>query len=443
MSVVATQVEGETLIKKPIVWSTDKRIAFRFCFIYFTLYCLASQIINSLFPIPKVDTPDLDTLLPFRAVIFWVGAHVFGAKLPLVYSGSGSGDKTFDWVTLFCIFAGAVVATGLWSWLDRKRQHYVSLYSWFWLFIRLSLAGQMLVYGFVKAVPLQMSRPFLFLLTEPFGNHSPMGVLWSSIGASQPYEIFAGCAELTGAFLLMFPRTATLGALVALADMTQVFMLNMTYDVPVKLLSFHLILMAIFLLGPNLQRIVDFFVRNRSTYPAARVTLPLKSDRAFRIATIAQVVLWLWLIGNMIYTDWDGWHQYGGGRPKPTLYGIWDVQSLTVDGHAHPLLINEDDGWRRIIFDFPEAAQIQLMDESRKGYGAKVDENKNTLSLTKNDDKNWKASFTYARSAVDQLALDGSMAGHKVQMRLKREDETKFLINSRGFHWVQDYPFNR
>lgn len=440
---VAVAAETEVLVKKPTVWPAGKRIAFRFCFVYLSLYCLSSQIITSLVQIPKVDTPDLDTLLSFRAVIFWVGEHVFGCKVPLVYSGSGSGDKTFDWVTLFSMLVVAVVATALWSWLDRKRQHYVSLYSWFWLFLRLCLAGQLLVYGFVKAVPLQMSRPFLFTLTEPFGNLSPMGVLWSSIGAAQPYEIFAGCAELTGGFLLMFPRTAALGALVSLADMTQIFMLNMTYDVPVKLLSFHLILISVFLLGPNLERLADFFVRSRSTYPAEPIALPLKSNRAFRIAAIAQVVLWVWFVGNMIYSDWNDWHQFGGGSPKPPLYGIWDIESQTVDGQPHPLLITEHDGWRRIIIDFPEAAQIQLMDESRKGYLASVDEKKNTLSLTKRDDKNWKASFTYKRPATDQLALDGTMAGHPVQMQLKREDETKFQLNSRGFHWVQDYPFNR
>lgn len=439
---VATAIDTETLAKMPIVWPAGKRVAFRFCFIYFTLFCLSSQIITTLLPIPKVDTPDPDTLLPIRAIIFWIGGHFFGTKLPLVYEGSGSGDKTFDFVTLFCILMAAAIAAAGWSWLDRRRQNYVSLYAWFWLFVRLCLAGQLLTYGFVKAVPLQMPKTFLFQLTEPFGNFSPMGVLWSSIGASPAYEIFAGCAELTGAFLLMFPRTATLGALVALADMTQVFLLNMTYDVPVKLLSLHLILMSLVLLGPNLERLADFFVLDRSSYPATPVTLPLKSNRAFRIAAIAQIVLWLWIIGNNIYGTWDGWHQYGGGQPKPPLYGIWDIDQMTVDGQAHPLLVTDREGWRRLIFDFSDEVRVQSMDESRKAYGATVDEKKNTLSMTKNDDKNWKANFTFTRSA-DQLTLDGTLAGHKVMIQLKREDETKFQVNSRGFHWVQDYPYNR
>lgn len=440
---VATQVEAESLALRPIVWSRVKRVVFRFCFVYFTLFCLSSQVITSLLPIPQVDVPDFDTLWPFRPIIFWAGAHIFHCKMPLVYTGSGSGDKTFDWVTLFCILVVSLVAAVIWSLLDRKRQSYQVLYSWFWLFIRLCLAGQLLIYGFVKAVPLQMPQPFLFKLIEPFGSFSPMGVLWTSIGASPAYEIFTGCAELTGGILLILPRTATLGALIALADMTQVFMLNMTYDVPVKLLSFHLILMSLFLLGPNLERLASFFLLHRPTDSAKPVNLPLSSTRSLRIVAIAQIVLWLWFAGNNIYGDWDSWHHYGGGRPKPPLYGIWHVDQITVDGQVRAPLLNEGDRWRRIIFDFPGSAQVQQMDDTPKGYGVEIDEKKNALALTKSDDQKWKANFTFTHPAFDRLQLDGKWEGHNVQMQLKREDETKFGVKSRGFHWVQDYPFNR
>jgi hypothetical protein len=109
----------------------------------------------------------------------------------------------------------------------------------------------MFLYGLAKVIPLQMPFPYLTRLLEPYGNFSPMAVLWSSIGASTSYEIFAGCAETLGGILLLTPRTTTLGAMVCLADMIQVFMLNMTYDVPVKLFSFHLILFSLLLLAPD------------------------------------------------------------------------------------------------------------------------------------------------------------------------------------------------
>jgi hypothetical protein len=64
---------------------------------------------------------------------------------------------------------------------------------------------------------------------------------------------------MTAGFLLIFPRTTMLGALVGLADMIQVFMLNMTYDVCVKTTSFHLLLLSLFLLAPDLPRLFTFF----------------------------------------------------------------------------------------------------------------------------------------------------------------------------------------
>lgn len=140
-------------------WSLTARIAFRFCFVYFGVYCLLTQIITSLIPLPNVEIADPSNFWPIRQVVFWTAAHIFGAVGPLVYKDSGSGDKTFDWVLQFCLLIVAIVATAVWSILDRKRANYSTLYRWFRLFIRFSLAGQMLVYGWAKAIPTQMPFP--------------------------------------------------------------------------------------------------------------------------------------------------------------------------------------------------------------------------------------------------------------------------------------------
>src|SRR5215831_16827669 len=57
-----------------------------------------------------------------------------------------------------------------------------------------TVGSEMVLYGMVKIVPLQMPFPFLTRL-EPYGNFSPMGVLWYPIGASPGYEKFVGSAE--------------------------------------------------------------------------------------------------------------------------------------------------------------------------------------------------------------------------------------------------------
>ncbi len=423
-------------------WSLATRIAFRFCFVYFGLSCLLTQVLNGLLPLPSVDIPDPSTLPPFRQIVIWTATHVFHVSQPLVYEGSGSGDKTYDWVLAFCLFVVSIVATAVWSVLDRKRTNYATMYKWFRLVIRFCLAGQMFVYGWAKAVPLQMPFPRLYTLVEPYGNFSPMGVLWASIGASPAYEIFAGCAEILGGVLLLLPRTTMLGALICLADLTQVFMLNMTYDVPVKLFSFHLILLSLFLLAPDIKRLIDLFFLNRTVEPSTQFPL-FAAPRANRIAVIAQILFGVVLIGANAYGSRIAWHQYGGGSPKSALYGIWNVEELVVDGQPRPPLMSDHDRWRRLIFDVPTRTVFQKVDESVVRLGATIDTSAKTLKLTKNDDPHWKADFTYGRPAQDRLILDGEMDGHKTKMELQLVDRGKFLLVSRGFHWIQEYPFVR
>ncbi len=438
MEVVETdsvQTDNQALITS---WNLPLRVAFRFCFVYFGAYSLSTQIITCVLPLPN----DPATTWPIRPIVFWAAARIFRVSKPLVYTGSGSGDKTFDWVLQFCILILAVVVTGIWSAFDRKRLNYSTLHKWFRLFIRFCLAGQMIFYGVDKAVPLQMPFPRLARLVERFGDFSPMGVLWSSIGAAPAYEIFAGCAELLGGLLLIFPRTTTLGALVCLADMIQVFMLNMTYDVPVKLFSFHLILLSLFLLAPDIKRLMNFFILNRPVEPSAHRPL-FSGNRANRIAFATQILVGIWLVGANGYESKVSWYERGGGRTLSPLYGIWDVEQQVVDGQLRAPLVTDSGRWHRVIFDFPTRVTFQRIDDSFAPYGAAIDLKNKSFVMTDDKDKNWKANFAFERSGQDQMTLEGSMDGHQVHMQLRRLDRSQFLVVNRSFHWIQEYPFNR
>jgi hypothetical protein len=433
-----------TLQIKPVVlmpgWQWGPRIAFRFCFLYFGLFCLSTQILGGFLPIPKVDIPDFSLL--WQPIVFWTAARVFNAKLPLVYTGSGSGDKTFDWVLVFCLLLFSLVATAVWSLLDRKRTNYAILHKWFRVFIRFSLAGQMLSYGMAKVIPLQMPFPYLTQLLEPFGNFSPMGVLWSAIGSSRGYEVFAGCAETLAGGLLVFGRTTPLGALLGLFEMTDVFMLNMAYDVPVKLFSFHLILLNLFLLAPDLRRLINFFIRNSLALPSPEN--PLFDDaRRNRIAFWSQIGLGVWLLTMNLYGSGQMWFEYGGGREKSPLYGIWNVRGMSIDGRLRPPLLTDNDLWRNAVFDFPDRMTVERMNGEFSRYKVSLKMDAKTLELTRNNGKNARSNLTFQQPAPGQLVLNGMLDGRKVQMQLEMMDRNQFLLVNRGFHWVQEYPFNR
>jgi uncharacterized membrane protein YphA (DoxX/SURF4 family) len=381
-------------------------------------------------------------LAPIHPLVVWTARSIFQVHQPLVDSGSGSGDKIFDWVMSFCFLVVAALATAFWSVLDRRRTSYPGLLKWFRLCLRFALASQMLVYGLVKVFPMQMSFPSLIKLLEPYGNFSPMGVLWSSIGASPAYEILCGSAELLAGVLLLIPRTALLGALVAAGVTSQIFVLNMTYDVPVKLFSFHLLLMAFFLAAPELSRLLDFFLLDRVVARSSEPKL-FQSRRANRIALAVQLAFALWMIGIGVYQQINEWSVWGGGRPLSPLYGIWNVERLVIDGHERSALITDYGRWRRILFDSPKYFTFERMDETFASYESEIDTRKQVMELTKLDDKKWKGELHYQRSGPDKLALEGVVGGQKMTLQLARMDRNRLQLVSRGFHWVQEYPFNR
>jgi hypothetical protein len=41
------------------------------------------------------------------------------------------------------------------------------------------------------------------------------------------------------------------------------------------------------------------------------------------------------------------------------------------------------------------------------------------------------------------LVIDGALDGHALHVELAYRDPNAFTLRSRGFHWVQERPFNR
>jgi len=422
-------------------WSLPARIAFRFSFLYFGLYITFTQMLGSLIMLPVIDVPEIGAKAPMTNVVAWTAAHVFGVTTPLVITGSGSGDKTFDWVEAWCLFMLALAGTITWSAIDRRRPHYESLHKWFRLFLRFALGGTMVNYGAIKVIPAQMAAPGLIRLIEPFGDFSPMGVLWSSIGASAPYERFAGGIEMMAGILLFIPSLTTCGALVCLAATLQVFVLNMTYDVPVKLFSFHLILMSLVLLAPEASRLSRALVLNRAVGPSLEPPL-VHGRRARRMLLIGQLVLGAYMAGLSLWNARTAWYEWSTGAPRSPLYGIWDVAEMSIDGEVRPPLTSDHGRWRRVVFDSPTSVAVQGTDNTLSYYGSALDTGSRTLTLTQPADQS-RSTLTFERTTPSRLVLDGEVNGRKVRIQLHRFDEKTFLLLSRGFHWVQEYPFNR
>ena len=415
-------------------WSPVTRVAFRFCVVYFGLTILFTQLFTAVFqlPSPAFVTGVQDLFAAVREHVFRVG--------PITLQFSGSGDKLIDWVQAGTLFLIALFSTAVWSLVSRRESHLVA-YSRFRLLVRFALGATMVRYGFSKVIPTQMPTLFLSRLVEPFGNFSPMGVLWTSIGASPVYESFTGAVELLGGVLLFFPQTTLLGSLICLIGAGEVFVLNMTYDVPVKLLSLHLVLMALTLAAPYAGNLFDLLVRHRPLTPVEEPPIG-RTPRRRRLAFIAQAVYGVLLVLLAFSASLFAWSRSGPGAPKSPLYGIWNVEQMTIDGELRPPLVTDGNRSRRVIMQMPNAMVFQRMNDTFDRYNAEFDKDGKTLKLTSVDRKT-SSTLTYVRSPAERLRLDGTLDGRPVHLELTQVDLSTFVLNSRGFHWIQEVPFNR
>ena len=415
-------------------WGLAKRIAFRFVFAYFLLYLL---------PFPLDFIPGLEAVNQkyqdlWNALVPWVAGHVFHVGIPA--QPNGSGDTTYNYVQVFCYAVLAAAATLVWTLLDRKRKNYGRLYEWFRIYCRFALASVMLGYGMAKVFKGQFPDPSLDRLLQPYGNSSPMGILWTFMGASTAYTVFSGLCEVVGGLLLTARRTALLGALVSMGVLGNIVMLNFCYDVPVKLYSSHLFLLGLVIAAPGLGRLANFLVLNRRVEPVEPYRL-FARPWLHRTALVLRTLLIASLAGFMLYQAYEARKEYGDLAPRSPLYGVWNVDEFEVDGVARSPLLSDAVRWRRVIFEFPGFVAVQPMTESR-GTFYTLKMSKKTITLTKRGDAKWQAAFSYQQPQPSLLTMEGTLDGQKIRARLSRQD-TLFLLVNRGFHWVNERPFNR
>lgn len=405
----------------PPRWSLPLRIAFRFTFTYFLLYCA---------PFPLTWIPYADRAGEWidgfwHVMVPWVAAHVLHLPRPITIFENGSGDTTYNWVQVGCFLVTAFAATILWSLLDCKRPSYERLYRWSRLYLRLWLGAWMCSYGAMKVIQSQFPPPMLSSLIVPYAQHSPMGLLWTFMGTSKGYNVFAGSAEMLAGILLLVPRFTTLGALLCAAVMSNVFMLNMSYDVPVKLFSFHLLVAALILAGPDLPNVARFFIFRR----AARLTIdrPFFSSRRLNLAGLTlQLLFAAFLVGTDLYYSLQN---QGAQADRSVLYGIWSVGRANVD-------------WQKVVFDDYGILVVQSREGSMRYYHQKTNAG-GTITISSYRDLRSGGVLRFIRISPNRLRLWGHLGRQRIVAALQRVDESKFPLFRRGFHWISEYPFNR
>jgi hypothetical protein len=400
------------LLENRPVWTLSEKIAFRFCCIFFTPFIL---------PVPY------ELLTPIIGRIF------FGINTLASDPNGGSGDSQFDWVSAFSILLVALIGTLIWSVLDKKRASYNQVKYVLDLLVRYYLIVNMLQYGIIKIVGMgQMPAPTETRLWQRVGDMSPMGMLWTFIGCSPAYQIFCGAMEVLAGLLLFFRRTLLLGALVSIGVMLQVFVLNMCYDVPVKIFSFFLLLCAIYLSTPFLRQVYAFFIENKATVP--HVFFEITDKKWFHNLGLALKIAFVALVSYLNFESMESEDE----SPKLAIDGNYLVASASrqIDTAAWTSLNVRSD------YEMFIAMNEDLALRSRWKMNANDTTKMLTISSFKNEDS-IIARLHYTQTDANHLALNGVWAYDSLSLNLTRRPKRNFLLVNRGFHWINNEPFNR
>jgi len=180
--------------------------------------------------------------------------------------------------------------------------------------------------------------------------------------------------------------------------------------VPVKLYSTHLWLMALLLAWPQLRELYGWLIRS--------------SQPRRRWMRVVKVLLIGCILFSTAAEGWKGYREWSYGRKPRAFEGLWDVEDLSGGAPT----------WKAVAIGKWRGA-VRTADDPWIMYGVEYDEKKNLLSMMSRDDK---LEFVPTLADAEHLLLDGRFV-----VRLRRTNPDKTLLTSRGFHWIQEYPFNR
>ena len=272
----------------------------------------------------------------------WVARHVFHLTGPMPTGNSGdNGDVAEEFGRLLLAVVIAIVVAACWTIADRQRPRSRWVGDALRVLLRFSIALGLASYAVAKLLPLQFPSPATLTLEQRVGDLTPMTLLWTFMGYSRPYAFFGGVMELAVVVLLCFRRTATLGALICMAVMTNVALMNYGYDVPVKLYATMIVLSAAVLMLYDAPRLIALFVINKTVPPA-----PLSSLPQDRIPTWLRWTIKFGLVGSVLVSSAvtvsrlvDTMSRDGSG-----FDGRWVVTSFAREGGA----TDDSIRWKRI-----------------------------------------------------------------------------------------------
>jgi hypothetical protein len=409
-------------------WSPARKIIFRFVAVFVLLF------INS-FSFPHRYIPDIGkyTSYIFEAMVVWCAENILALKQP--YTSALISDSTGMYLnTIILLFISLIICL-LWTLLEKKGLNYNMLFYWFRTGISYYLAMQLFAYGFSKIFKWQFYLPEPNILFTYLGDVPRDLLFWSSMGSSRPYTMFTGFAEVSIALLLLFRRTRLLGGLLAAGILTNVLMINLCFDISVKLYSAFLLLLSLIIAAPEAKRLWDFFIWNKPSQ--AFLWEPTYETRKHRLYLSGKTFIILFILADALagYVAANNFNDDKAERPK--MHGAYSVNTFVKNQDTLKPLMTDTLRWKRIFVHRRDYLIIQGMDDRMEDYSINYDTIHRELII---EDYNSNViTLKYSHPNDSTLLLNGNMNGNTLEVSLKKINLSQLPLLQNEFHWTSDF----
>ncbi|MEI6949969.1 DoxX family protein [Paraflavisolibacter sp. H34] len=405
----------------PAPWQGYEKILFRFFFSYFLLQVLPLDpgFFKQLFAISWES--------PHYGDIFNLTRYA-----PSFFPGP---DSFANWGVVALV---ALAGSTAWTLADKKSREYNLLYYWLRVLVRYRLAVGIIGYGFIKLFPLQAPFPSISNLNTHYGDFSDWKVFSLSLGIVPGYESFLGLVELIAGLLLLYRKTATIGAFIIVVFTGNVFLSNLAYEGGEHVYSLYLISLALFVLAFDVIRLYVLFGLERPVLPNRFKPVYRENwQRAARLGAKGLFVfLFVFLYGFTTYSGYQNDpYQFPREQGLADAAGIYDVSEFRINNRVLPYSATDSVRWKDVVFEKwatlsirsnrPVQLQHAPKEEVAKNdkdriyelagsagrhyYQYQVDSSNNRL-LLENKNRNHageKLALQFTRTGNDQIVLDG------------------------------------
>ncbi len=368
--------------------------------------------------------------------VIWFGTKFLHIQDLQKIKLTGSGDTTYHYVLVFVCVLFSYGAGAITLFIDQRRSNYRQFYLFTIVLARYFVGYTLIVYGLAKVFDGQFPANSYQRLDTRIGDITPMGIVWTMMGASRPYTFVSGLLELIGGLLLLFRRTKTFGALFSMTVMINVALLNYMYDVPVKLFSTHIVLFCVFILTYEWRTLFDFFIRHKTT-TLVFSRFWLRKKWMYYVLRAAKFVVIGLIFYSVIPPLWATLD-----KPRVPLEGAYIVHSFEVRSPDSTLLNNPPDSasWLNIYIERVGEATVRFKNDDLMALNTGIGWQSTGMTLYNADHKVFME--TKYQQPTDTIVFSGKINDNLVYIKTTRKGKDDYRLLKTRFKWINEYPNN-